>query len=175
MLSDTAIRCRRSIICGHRKTLLPTCARSSPKQCRSSQPIRNVVGNLEMAKAKEPRSEWRTHWNLRVLAAERGICTSRQLYKLLTPLGVAMSECQFRRIFTGQPMLLNMELLFPLCRVLQVKPNDLLTFVRTTKKASLTAVTGGKAASTPPRSGTAAEPVDGPPVPALPKGKWHDG
>lgn len=128
-----------------------------------------------MTSASAPRSEWRTHWQLRVLAAERGIGTSRQLYKLLEPLGVGISECQFRRLFTGQPALLNLELLWPLCKVLHVTPNDLLTFVKVSKKASLTAIVGGNKAPAAKRRGTAAEPIDGPPVPALPKGKWNEG
>ncbi len=65
-------------------------------------------------------------WRLRVLLAERGVFSSKQLTPLLAERGVRLSDSQAWRLVTGKPERLNLHLLVVLCQILECTPNDLV-------------------------------------------------
>lgn len=85
-------------------------------------------------------------WRLRVLLAERGIFSSKQLTPLLAEHGVGLSDSQAWRLVTGRPERLNLRVLMVLCEILDCTPNDLIIRVETQTRARLerrTAVSAG--------------------------------
>jgi DNA-binding Xre family transcriptional regulator len=65
-------------------------------------------------------------WRLRLLLAERGMFSTRELRPLLAEHGVNLSESQVWRLVTGKPERLNMHVLAVLCQILDCTPNDLI-------------------------------------------------
>jgi DNA-binding Xre family transcriptional regulator len=126
-------------------------------------------------KPRPSKTIWRTHWHLRMLAAERGYMTAKSLFDALQPGGLDITESQLRRIFTGQPERLSLALLAQLCCLLKATPGDLLTVVKVPARATLTAVPTDEASRQRncKEQAAAMAALVGPPVPALPKGRFN--
>ncbi|RYG78809.1 XRE family transcriptional regulator [Yimella sp. RIT 621] len=73
-----------------------------------------------------PAGESGVTWNVRVLAAERGIWTAVDLHRRLLDEGVGISHPQANRVLRSVPIRLPIEQLAALCRILECTPNDLL-------------------------------------------------
>ena len=71
-------------------------------------------------------SEIDYEWMLRPLLAERGVTSYGELGRLLAERGVALSDTQVWRLFTGKPERLNLHTLMVLCQILKCTPNDLI-------------------------------------------------
>lgn len=65
-------------------------------------------------------------WRLRLLLAERGIFSHKQLTPLLAERGLRLSDSQAWRLVTGKPERLNLHLLMVLCQILDCTPSDLI-------------------------------------------------
>lgn len=126
-------------------------------------------------KPRPTKTTWRTHWHLRMLAAERGYLTAKSLYDALQPCGLKITESQLRRVFTGQPARLSFTLLAQLCRLLKTTPGDLLTVVSVPVRTALTAspTDGSSTQRERKAKATALADLVGPPVPPLPKGRFN--
>ena len=66
-------------------------------------------------------------WNLRALMAARHLWKSTELIPLLRERGIGLSVSQVRRLVTGTPQRLSLDLLAALCDILGCTPADLIT------------------------------------------------
>jgi DNA-binding Xre family transcriptional regulator len=76
-------------------------------------------------------------WRLRLRLAERGIFNSKPLVELLAERGIRLSDSQVRRMVTGKPERLNLQVLSPLCAILESTPNDVIEPVQRSGEARL--------------------------------------
>lgn len=76
-------------------------------------------------------------WRLRLLLAERGIFSHKQLTPLLAEHGLRMSDSQTWRLVTGKPERLNLHLLMVLCQILECTPSDLIQPLQAATSARL--------------------------------------
>jgi DNA-binding Xre family transcriptional regulator len=67
-------------------------------------------------------------WRLRELMARRHIFTAKDLTPLLHDRGITLTHNAIWRIVTQSPDRISLQLLAALCDVLDVTPNDLITF-----------------------------------------------
>ena len=65
-------------------------------------------------------------WNLRMVAAQRGIWRASDLRRLLAEAGLEISGGKMSYLWSGQPNTLLLYDLEVICRVLDCQPNDLL-------------------------------------------------
>ena len=68
-------------------------------------------------------------WNLRMVAAERGIWTGAELRRVLDErAGYRLSSASISELMRGTPRQLKVSTLAALCTALECQPGDLLTF-----------------------------------------------
>lgn len=65
-------------------------------------------------------------WNLRMVAAERGIWKSTELRRRLAEAGLEISAGKMSGLWTGTPTTIRLDDLDVLCAVLGCEPSDLL-------------------------------------------------
>jgi putative transcriptional regulator len=65
-------------------------------------------------------------WNLRMVAAQRGIWRASDLRRLLAEAGLAVSAGKMSYLWSGQPISIRLDDLEVLCQVLDCQPGDLL-------------------------------------------------
>jgi DNA-binding Xre family transcriptional regulator len=65
-------------------------------------------------------------WNLRMVAAERGIWKSTELRRQLATAGLQISAGKMSGLWTGRPVTIRLEDLDVLCAVLHCSPDELL-------------------------------------------------
>ncbi|SFE22264.1 DNA-binding transcriptional regulator, XRE family [Actinopolyspora alba] len=65
-------------------------------------------------------------WNLRMVAAERGIWKSSELRRQLADAGLEISAGKMSGLWTGTPTTIRLEDLDVICAVLNCAPSDLL-------------------------------------------------
>jgi putative transcriptional regulator len=65
-------------------------------------------------------------WNLRMVAAQRGIWRASDLRRLLAEAGLEISGGKMSYLWSGQPISVRLDDLEVICRVLDCQPNDLL-------------------------------------------------
>jgi len=65
-------------------------------------------------------------WNLRMVAAERGIWKSTELRRRLADAGLEISAGKMSGLWTGTPTTIRLDDLDVLCTVLGCEPSDLL-------------------------------------------------
>jgi DNA-binding Xre family transcriptional regulator len=65
-------------------------------------------------------------WNLRMVAAERGIWKSTELRRRLAEAGLEISAGKMSALWTGTPISIRLEDLDVLCAVLEASPAELL-------------------------------------------------
>ena len=65
-------------------------------------------------------------WNLRMVAAERGIWKSTELRRQLADAGLETSAGKMSALWTGTPTTIRLDDLDVLCSVLDCAPSDLL-------------------------------------------------
>lgn len=97
-------------------------------------------------------------WNMRMVAAQRGIWKSTELRRMLAEAGFTMSAGKMSNLWSGTPASVRLEELDVICAVLECAPSDVLVAEpekvqqRRPKKAA-TASTRAAAASPAPRLG----------------------
>ncbi len=65
-------------------------------------------------------------WNLRMTAAERGICKSTQVRRMPAEAGLEISAGKMPALWTGTPTTVRFDDLDVICTVLGCTPSDLL-------------------------------------------------
>lgn len=65
-------------------------------------------------------------WNLRMVAAERGIWKSTELRRRLADAGLEVSAGKMSGLWTGTPTTIRLDDLDVICAVLDCSPSDLL-------------------------------------------------
>lgn len=65
-------------------------------------------------------------WNLRMVAAQRGIWRASDLRRLLAEAGLEISGGKMSYLWSGQPISVRLDDLEVICRVLDCQPDDLL-------------------------------------------------
>ncbi len=94
-------------------------------------------------------------WNLRMIAAERGIWKSTELRRRLADAGLEISAGKMSGLWTGTPTTIRLDDLDVLCAVLACAPSDLLicepgqVAARTPPTPAKTAPPGSAAQFTP--------------------------
>jgi len=94
-------------------------------------------------------------WNLRMIAAERGIWKSTELRRRLAEAGLEISAGKMSGLWTGTPTTIRLDDLDVLCTVLSCEPSDLLirepqqVAARRPSKPATTAPAGTAAPFTP--------------------------
>jgi putative transcriptional regulator len=66
------------------------------------------------------------HWNLRMVAAQRGIWRSSDLRRLLSDAGLAISAGKMSYLWSGRPISIRLDDLEVICQVLDCEPSELL-------------------------------------------------
>jgi len=66
------------------------------------------------------------HWNLRLVAAQRGIWRAADLRGLLADAGLEMSTGKMSHLWSGQPISIRLDDLAVICAVLDCDPGELL-------------------------------------------------
>jgi DNA-binding Xre family transcriptional regulator len=98
-------------------------------------------------------------WNLRMVAAQRGIWRASELRKLLTDAGLPMSHKKALRLWSGPaPISIRLDNLETICRVLSCEPNELLIVDREPRPSLIDL-----------KSAEAMAPVSSLPAPAVPQ------
>jgi putative transcriptional regulator len=82
-------------------------------------------------------------WNLRMVAAQRGVWRASDLRRLLAEAGLEISTGKMSHLWAGQPISVRLDDLEVICRVLDCQPGELL-------------VRGPAASNSPPRAEPAA-------------------
>lgn len=67
-------------------------------------------------------------WRLREIMARRHIFTAKELAPLLHERGITLTPNAIWRVVTQSPDRISLQLLVALCDVLEVTPDDLITF-----------------------------------------------
>jgi putative transcriptional regulator len=65
-------------------------------------------------------------WNLRMVAAQRGIWRASDLRRLLAEAGLEISGGKMSYLWSGQPISVRLDDLEVICRVLDCQPDELL-------------------------------------------------
>jgi putative transcriptional regulator len=65
-------------------------------------------------------------WNLRLVAAQRGIWKASQLQLMFAEAGLVVSAGKMSHLWSGQPVTIRLADLDIICAVLDCTPNDLL-------------------------------------------------
>jgi DNA-binding Xre family transcriptional regulator len=65
-------------------------------------------------------------WNLRMIAAERGVWKSTELRRRLADAGLEISAGKMSALWTGTPTMIRLDDLDVICAVLECQPTDLL-------------------------------------------------
>jgi putative transcriptional regulator len=65
-------------------------------------------------------------WNLRMVAAQRGIWRASDLRRLLGEAGLELSTGKMSHLWSGQPISVRLDDLEVLCQVLDCQPGELL-------------------------------------------------
>ena len=73
-------------------------------------------------------------WRVREVMARRGIHTAKELTELLHQRGITLTANAVWRIVTQQPERISFQVLVALCDVLEVTPNELITYTATDTK-----------------------------------------
>jgi DNA-binding Xre family transcriptional regulator len=84
-------------------------------------------------------------WNLRMVAAQRGIWRASDLRRLLAEAGLEISGGKMSHLWSGQPISIRLDDLEVICQVLDCDPGELL----------LREVAGGAAAAPRPEAAAA--------------------
>lgn len=66
-------------------------------------------------------------WNLRMVAAQRGLWRASELRRALAEAGLSISAGKMSHLWSGTPISVRLQDLDVICSVLQCEPNDLLT------------------------------------------------
>jgi putative transcriptional regulator len=83
-------------------------------------------------------------WNLRMVAAQRGVWRASDLRRLLGEAGLEISTGKMSHLWAGQPISVRLDDLEVICQVLDCQPGELL--VRD-PAVTATATTGTKSAA----------------------------
>ena len=75
-------------------------------------------------------------WNLRMVAAQRGIWRSAELRRLLADAGLEISGGKMSYLWSGRPISVRLDDLEVICQVLDCDPGDLLLREVTTRPAA---------------------------------------
>jgi len=86
-------------------------------------------------------------WNLRLVAAQRGIWTASELKRLLAERGLVISAGKMSGLWSGQPASIKLADLEVLCAVLDADPDELLLPEPESIPAADESSTEGQAAS----------------------------
>lgn len=73
-------------------------------------------------------------WNLRMVAAQRGIWRAADLRRLLAEAGLEVSGGKMSYLWSGQPISVRLDDLEVICRVLDCQPDELLMRDRATSQ-----------------------------------------
>lgn len=65
-------------------------------------------------------------WNMRMVAAQRGIWKSSELRRLLAEAGFTMSAGKMSNLWSGSPATVRLDELDVICAVLECAPSDVL-------------------------------------------------
>jgi DNA-binding Xre family transcriptional regulator len=84
-------------------------------------------------------------WNLRMVAAERGIWKSTELRRRLAEAGLEISAGKMSGLWTGTPTMVRLEDLDVICSVLDCSPAELM--IREPEKVAALRPQAAKAAS----------------------------
>jgi DNA-binding Xre family transcriptional regulator len=101
-------------------------------------------------------------WNLRMVAAQRGVWRASDLRRLLGEAGLEISTGKMSHLWSGQPISVRLDDLEVICRVLGCEPGELL--VRdpaadvTTPAGTTTPATATASIRPAPRRGQRAAP-----------------
>lgn len=103
------------------------------------------------------------HWNLRMVAAQRGIWRASELRKLLAEGGLVMSHKKALRLWSGPaPISIRLDNLETICQVLRCEPNELLIVDRTlTPSATVLDLNRAETATSTAPTTSAPQPVGG--------------
>lgn len=74
------------------------------------------------------RRELAYTWRVREIMARRRILTAKDLAPLLHERGITLTPNAIWRIVSGDPERISFKMLVALCDVLEVTPNDLITY-----------------------------------------------
>lgn len=74
------------------------------------------------------RRELNYTWRVREIMARRRILTAKELAPLLHERGITLTPNAIWRIVSGEPERISFKMLVALCDVLDVTPNDLITY-----------------------------------------------
>ena len=66
------------------------------------------------------------HWNLRMVAAQRGIWRASDLRRRLAEAGLAISAAKMSYLWSGQPISVRLDDLEVICQLLDCEPSELL-------------------------------------------------
>jgi putative transcriptional regulator len=98
-------------------------------------------------------------WNLRMVAAQRGIWRASDLRRLLAEAGLEISGGKMSYLWSGQPISVRLDDLEVICRVLDCQPSELLVRDPATSKPEPAANAAGSTSIRPtPRRGRRALP-----------------
>jgi putative transcriptional regulator len=92
-------------------------------------------------------------WNMRMVAAQRGIWKSSELRRMLAEAGFTMSAGKMSNLWSGTPATVRLEELDIICAVLECAPSDVLITEPdkvTAARPKKTATASTRAASTAP-------------------------
>jgi putative transcriptional regulator len=74
-------------------------------------------------------------WNLRMVAAQRGVWKASDLRRALAEAGLPLSAGKMSHLWSGRPISVRLDDLDVICAVLDCTPDDLLTPDRPTEAA----------------------------------------
>jgi DNA-binding Xre family transcriptional regulator len=98
-------------------------------------------------------------WNLRMVAAQRGIWRASDLRRLLAEAGLEISGGKMSYLWSGRPISVRLDDLEVICQVLDCQPNDLLLRETTAKPEQPPAKAAASTAIRPaPRRGSRSLP-----------------
>lgn len=93
-------------------------------------------------------------WNLRMVAAQRGVWKASDLRRALAEAGLSISAGKMSHLWSGTPVSVRLDDLEVICAVLECSPADLLL-----PEPSAPATPSTAAVEEQPASGTAIRPV----------------
>ena len=102
-------------------------------------------------------------WNLRMVAAERGIWKSTELRRRLADAGLEISAGKMSALWTGTPKTVRLDDLDVFCAVLECTPDELLIpepdEVAARRPSRAEAANGGDVTTITPRRGGSDRPL----------------
>jgi DNA-binding Xre family transcriptional regulator len=101
-------------------------------------------------------------WNLRMVAAQRGIWRASDLRRLLGEAGLEISTGKMSYLWSGQPISIRLDDLEVICKVLDCQPGELLVRDQTASNSpprAESAAVGSSIRPSPRRGQRSAPPV----------------